>query len=257
MNNSTSIVSVNTDINNSKNYGKTEVSEKLVTTKELAELLGVDVSTVKKTVKRLEEGGDVLHHLTTDKYNNTVFIFTEEQATLIKQEIQKHHNLSNRQIDTVSTEAEVLANFTKAAYDMKLLYESKIAQLKNENMAMKPKVEFFDKVTGSADTHDMKEVAKLLNFKNIGRNTLFEILRDEGILDKNNQPYQKYVDAGYFRIIETKWEDRDGDTHINLKTVVFQKGVDFIRKTVIKNPAYLNNAIESAADKWISSETRK
>ncbi len=248
MNNSTSIVSVNTDINNSKNYGKTEVYEKLVTTKELANVLGVEVTAVKRAVTKL---GAVLHSV--KKNNQGGYMFTEEQATLIKQEIQKHHNLSSRQIDTVSTEAEVLANFTKAAYDMKLLYESKIAQLKNENMAMKPKVEFFDKVTGSADTHDMKEVAKLLNFKNIGRNTLFEILRDEGILDKNNQPYQKYVDAGYFRIIETKWEDRDGDTHINLKTVVFQKGVDYIRKTILKSPAYLNRAIEDAADKWIAA----
>ena len=80
----------------------------------------------------------------------------------------------------------------------------------------------------------MKEVAKILNYKNIGRNKLFEILRDEKILDNHNQPYQKYIDAGYFRGIETKFEDKDGDTHINLKTVVFQKGVDYIKKTLDK-----------------------
>ena len=118
----------------------------------------------------------------------------------------------------------------------------------------KPKVEFFDKVTGSSDTCDMKAVAKILNFKGIGRNNLFEILRNENILDKQNQPYQKYIDAGYFRVIESKFEDKDGDIHINLKTVVFQKGVEFIRKTVLKSQSYLSNpkVIASTADKWIA-----
>lgn len=124
-------------------------------------------------------------------------------------------------------------------------------QAKELEMA-KPKVEFYDKVTGSSDTCEMKEVAKILNFKNIGRNTLFEILREEKVLDRQNQPYQKYVDAGYFRIVESKWEDKDGDIHINLKTVVFQKGVDFIRKTVLKSDKYLSDVkvIADAADKW-------
>lgn len=93
-----------------------------------------------------------------------------------------------------------------------------------------PKVEFFDDVTGSSDTIDMKEVAKLLNVKGFGRNNLFELLRNKKILDERNQPYQKYVDAGYFRIIESRYTLPTGEIKISLKTVVFQKGVDFIRK---------------------------
>lgn len=116
---------------------------------------------------------------------------------------------------------------------------------------MKPKSDFYDKVAGSSDTCDMKEVAKVLNFKNIGRNKLFQILRDEKILDKSNVPYQQFIDAGYFRVIESKWEDQDGDIHINLKTVVYQKGVDYIRKVVIKNPEYMNDAIYGTADSFI------
>ncbi len=136
-----------------------------------------------------------------------------------------------------------------------MLVANRVIDQKNRQIeSMKPKAEFFDKVTGSRDTHDMKEVAKLLNFKNIGRTTLFEILRKEGILDKNNHPYQKYVNAGYFRLIETKWEDRDGDTHINLKTVVFQKGIEFIRKTICKSDAYIESGIASAADRWLAKE---
>lgn len=125
------------------------------------------------------------------------------------------------------SEDEIIANALVVAHKILAKREAVIAE-------MKPKVEFYDKVTGSSDTCDMKEVAKVLNYKNVGRNKLFEILRDEKILDNHNQPYQKYIDAGYFRVIETKFEDKDGDTHINLKTVVFQKGVNFIKKTVDK-----------------------
>lgn len=125
------------------------------------------------------------------------------------------------------SEDEIIANALVVAHRILAKREATIAE-------MKPKVDFYNKVTGSPDTCDMKEVAKLLNYKNIGRNKLFEILRDEKILDNHNQPYQKYIDAGYFRVIETKFEDKDGDTHINLKTVVFQKGVDYIKKTLEK-----------------------
>ena len=98
---------------------------------------------------------------------------------------------------------------------------------------MKPKAEFYDDVTGSTDTIDIGSVAKVLNIPNMGRNKLFSLLRENKILNKRNEPYQEYVDKGYFRQIETSWE-HNGTTHINLKTVVFQKGVDYIRQLVLK-----------------------
>lgn len=98
---------------------------------------------------------------------------------------------------------------------------------------MKPKAEFYDDVTGSTDTIDIGSVAKVLNIPNMGRNKLFAFLRENKILNRRNEPYQEYVDKGYFRQIETSWE-HNGTTHINLKTVVFQKGLDFIRQTIAK-----------------------
>lgn len=98
---------------------------------------------------------------------------------------------------------------------------------------MKPKAEFYDDVTGSTDTIDIGSVAKVLNIPNMGRNKLFSFLRENKILNKRNEPYQEYVDKGYFRQIETSWE-HNGTTYINLKTVVFQKGVDYIRQLVLK-----------------------
>jgi len=93
----------------------------------------------------------------------------------------------------------------------------------------KPKVEFYEQVTGSKDAFDMVDVAKVCNL-GVGRNKLFEFLRDISILRENNTPYQTYIDAGYFRVIESKYNKPDGSVNISLKTVVYQKGIDFIIK---------------------------
>lgn len=95
----------------------------------------------------------------------------------------------------------------------------------------KPKVEFFEAVAESKTAIDIKAAANTLHFKNIGRNKLFEILRNAKILMWNNLPYQKYVDCGYFRTIEQKYTTHDG-VKISIKTLVYQKGMDFIRRTL-------------------------
>lgn len=95
-----------------------------------------------------------------------------------------------------------------------------------------PKAEFFDQVTGSKDCYDMIDVAKVCNL-GIGRNTLFLFLRENKILRENNTPYQQYIDSGYFRVIESKYNKPDGSININLKTVVYQKGIDFIIKRYV------------------------
>lgn len=94
---------------------------------------------------------------------------------------------------------------------------------------LKPKAEFFDAVTDSKDAIPMADVAKVLDM-GIGRNKLFEFLRSRNILMSDNRPYQKYVDAGYFRVVEQKYDKGYGEIGINIKTLVFQKGIDYIRR---------------------------
>lgn len=107
--------------------------------------------------------------------------------------------------------------------------EKKVLQLREKIEQDKEKVQFFDTVTGSEDCIDMGQVAKVCNL-GIGRNRLFEFLRENKILDGKNSPYQTFIDRGYFRTIESSYTKPDGSTHISIKTVVFQKGVDFIIK---------------------------
>lgn len=105
-------------------------------------------------------------------------------------------------------------------------------ELEKKIEEQQPKVEFYNDVTGSDTTAEIGTVAKVLNFKSVGRNTLFDILRRQGILQRDNMPFQTYVDRGYFRVVESKWNAPNGDVKVNYKTVVYQKGIEYISKVL-------------------------
>ena len=115
------------------------------------------------------------------------------------------------------------------AFTQLKIEREKRAALAAQNAIMAPKAEFFDAVAESKDAIDLGSAAKVLNM-GMGRNGLFDFMRENAILMPNNQPYQKYIDQGYFRTIEQKYTKPDGTTCINIKTLVYQKGLDFIRK---------------------------
>jgi len=110
----------------------------------------------------------------------------------------------------------------------KAIAENKVLQIENDEM--KPKADFYDDVAGSKDAIELGKVAKVIGIKGMGRNNLFAFLRDKKVLMDKNIPYQKHVDSGYFRVIEQEYSKPDGSNHINIKTLVYQKGVDFILK---------------------------
>lgn len=147
--------------------------------------------------------------------------------------IRKHGAyLSNEAIEKTLTDPDYLiklANTLKEERLKRIEAESRAAVLQITNDEMKPKAEFADAVMGSSDAIDMRKAATTLNM-GIGRNKLFELLREKGVLDRHNIPYQTYIDRGYFRTIESTYNKPDGSSCINIKTVIFQKGLDFIRK---------------------------
>lgn len=107
-----------------------------------------------------------------------------------------------------------------------------ISQKDRQIEQMKPKAEFFDAVADSKTAISMNEVSKVLGIKGYGRNNLFEFLRSSGILDRWNVPYQRYIDCGWFRVIEQKYS-KNGEQCVSTKTLVYQKGVDAIRKKIL------------------------
>jgi hypothetical protein len=81
-----------------------------------------------------------------------------------------------------------------------------VESLQTKVLAMAPKAEFYDAVTQSPDTMTMLETAKILSIPKLGRSRLFAILRETGILFRENiysVPYQRFINRGYFVVAIT------------------------------------------------------
>jgi phage antirepressor YoqD-like protein len=138
------------------------------------------------------------------------------------------------------TRSELENQFLEKTIELNEITEQ-TKELKNQLIRIQPKADFHDAVTESDDLTEMSAVAKTLNFSGIGRNKLFEFLRNKGVLRHNNEPYQEYVNRGYFKIVEQSFQNAYGDNMINRKTMVFQKGLVFIHKILLEAGYELNN----------------
>ncbi len=90
----------------------------------------------------------------------------------------------------------------------------------------KPKVESFEMFINAEGNQKMNQVAKSLG---IGRNKLFELLRNMKVLTNDNLPYQRFIDSGYF-VVKENTIVRDGFSKPYAQTYVTPKGVDYIGK---------------------------
>lgn len=108
-----------------------------------------------------------------------------------------------------------------------LAYTEKVMALEAKVQEQAPKVQFHDAVASAINCHTIQEAAKVLG---IGPNRLFRCLRDEGLLMDNNLPYQQYIDAGYFRVVEKQYHDQRGESHIYTRTLVTGKGLTYIQR---------------------------
>lgn len=115
-----------------------------------------------------------------------------------------------------------------------LFAAQKLLEAKDKEInTLKPKADFYDAVADSESLFNMAQVAKTLDM-GMGRNNLFKKLREWGILDEFNHPYQQYVDAGYFKLVENYYMV-DENSIVSGTTYVKQRGLNFIRKKIIAN----------------------
>jgi phage antirepressor YoqD-like protein len=106
------------------------------------------------------------------------------------------------------------------------------AELEEQKEINKTMIKAFD----SDSLIDFRKVAKTLNYKGYGGTKIMKLLRDKKILrdgisgEGKNEPYQQYVNQGLFKLIETEMADSYEKIRIFTKTVVTQKGLDYIRR---------------------------
>lgn len=196
--------------------------EKTMTIKELSKILNVSDKHIRKTIKKI----------LPDKMKNGVTTYLNElEVTSIKLHIEKNPYLDQSvQVKTSLEKHLLIQQAIQLQQEMIQELEVENKNLKSENKEMLPKAEFYDTVTKSVTWHDMDEVAKLINIKGFGRNKIYEFLRFNSIIMKNNRPYQSYSENGYFKCITNTYEDNNGLIRETIKTAVSSKGIDFILK---------------------------
>lgn len=116
------------------------------------------------------------------------------------------------------------------------------ADARDQIAVLQPKADQYDAFMNCEYGYNMATASKILRFqapqrkrKVIGRNQMFQILRDLSILqstsDNWNAPYQEYVDMGYFHTY-----GRPSNGGRSSKTVeVLPRGLDFICKLLLSN----------------------
>ena len=113
------------------------------------------------------------------------------------------------------------------------ILQNENTRLKLENAKMAPKALFADAVAASKTDILIGQLAKMLrqNGYEIGQNRLFKWLREHHYLcskgAKYNQPTQRAMDLGLFRIKERTINNPDGSTRITVTTLVTGKGQQY------------------------------
>ena len=123
--------------------------------------------------------------------------------------------------------------------------DQQIKAMTQQIAEMKPKAEFADTVADSRGALNMGEFAKIVHttYPNMGRNKLLAFLRDQKILTKGNVPYQKFVNANYFRVIESV-KGGNGVNFNQVSTLILPKGqffiLDLLKKSECIEPSVVN-----------------
>jgi len=129
-----------------------------------------------------------------------------------------------------------LVEVTKA----KIKAEKENVKLQADNNKMLPKAKVYDTFIKADNDEPIGIFAKKIHkqFPNIGgRNKFYKYLREHHIMFKEsncNIPYQQYINQGYFSVINTIKEIKDGKFLNFPKTLITPKGQSWIVKLLNK-----------------------
>ena len=187
----------------------------------------MDVSNASKLTKNLDKE----EYLTT-RYNNTSATFITEDglyevlmqsrkpiAKAFKKEVKKilkqirqtgGYIPTNEEDDDETIMAKALLIANKTIEKHKEIIANQRKQLEEQQ----PMVDFANAIAETSDSIDVGTFSKLLKDENVfvgGRNKLFQWLRDNKFLMKDNEPYQKYINNGVFEYVEYTYKTPYGE----------------------------------------------
>ena len=152
----------------------------------------------------------------TKRYNEMEKALKERENPLEYKQLSLKEQL---QLKLFSNDSMEVVNAHKEL--VKIEVQEATTPLLNKIEEDKPLVEFAETISQASDSIDIGTFSKLVKDQDIkiGRNKLFEWLRDNGYLMKNNVPYQKYIDNNYFEIVEYTYKTSYGEK-LTTKTLI-------------------------------------
>lgn len=101
-------------------------------------------------------------------------------------------------------------------------------RLEAQAVENKPYIAYAKTIESSHGDLKIGDYAKLLCDKNkgvvTGQKRLFELMRELNILKSDNRPYQKYLNRGYFKVIQRLFTKPNGEQCLNLITLITPQG---------------------------------
>ena len=110
-----------------------------------------------------------------------------------------------------------------------IVEQEKVLLLEQKNEKLQFRSDFVDVCFDTDGVFDFSEVAKILKL-GYGSVTLYKKMRELGLIMQNDTiPYQKYINNGYFKVVETLIE-RGNFKKLVSTTYATQKGIGYIHK---------------------------
>lgn len=201
--------------------------EQLVSARELYEFLELDKSQwarwTKKNIEEIFEENQEYQRLdiVSNGNNTTEYILKLDVA---KELAMLSRSEKGKEIRKYFIELEKAWNSPEKIMARALqIANHQIETYKQQIEYQKPLVEFADKMLGSKDSLLIRVYAKLLNDEGlkIGEKKLYSWFRDNGYLNRNNEPYQQYME--YFEVKVSTYDTAFG-TKTNTTTLIKPKG---------------------------------
>lgn len=169
--------------------------------------------------------------LTEDGLYEACMLSRKEIAKPLKREIKKYLKsirLTGAAIPVGNEQKMVSYYFSSLSSETQGVIVNELIE-KNKELQ-----QFYDDLMNTEGLYHMNTVAKELR---IGRNTLFAYLRGKDIMfyqDNSNVPYQRFMNQGLFRVIESPC----ADGKCRPTTYSTKKGLEYIRKLLRKDGYY-------------------
>lgn len=222
-----------------------------MTSRQIADVVEARHDSVKRSIERIAETGAIdlppmVEYLDTlnrpaneyrlDKRSSIIVVAQmspEFTAALVDRWAQLEDEVKGKPILPDFTNPVIAARAWADQAEARMIAETATKQLEATVLQQAPKVKFAEAVSDAVNAQTIQEVAKVLS---IGPNKLYKLLRNRGYLMSDNLPFQRYLSAGWFKVVERQWTD-DSGSHVYTKTLVTGRGLQHIQRILDQEAA--------------------